>query len=92
MSRELEAVFYFDGAGLYVTGDGLGKSAQFEINGIPVTLSLPNRDEVFSLAASRSGVAGYGQGCPADISERRREDARGRGSQVRGPRRGRWPS
>ena len=49
MSRDLEAVFYFDGAGLYITGDALGKSAGFEVEGTHVTLNLPNHDEVFSL-------------------------------------------
>jgi hypothetical protein len=52
MSRELEAVFYFDGAGVYVRGDALGKRAQFEVDGARATLILPSRDEVFSLADS----------------------------------------
>ena len=52
MSRgqELEAVFYFDGGGLYVTGDALGKSVRFETDGTWVSLNLPTRDEVFSLS------------------------------------------
>jgi hypothetical protein len=49
MSRDLEAVFYFDGAGLYITGDALGKCAEFEVEGTHVTVNLPNHDEVFSL-------------------------------------------
>ncbi len=49
MTQQLEAVFYFDGAGLYVTGEALGKSAEFEVDGTAVTLNLPNADEVFSL-------------------------------------------
>lgn len=47
MTQQLEAVFYFDGAGLYVTGEALGKSAEFEVDGTAVTLNLPNADEVF---------------------------------------------
>jgi hypothetical protein len=50
MTQELEAVFYFNGDGLYITGDALGKSAEFETNGTRITLNLPKHDEVFALA------------------------------------------
>jgi hypothetical protein len=50
MTGELEAVFCFDGGGLYITADALGKTARFGIDGTPVVLSLPSDDEVFSLS------------------------------------------
>jgi len=50
INQPLEAVFLFDGAGLYITGDALGKSVHFDADGTRVTLNLPNSDEVFSLS------------------------------------------
>jgi hypothetical protein len=58
INQHLEAVFLFDGAGLYITGDALDKSAQFDADGTRVTLTLPNHDEVFSLADPRWPGAG----------------------------------
>jgi hypothetical protein len=41
-----EALFYFSGGGLYVTGDVLGHTAQFSWAGRRATIALPTKDHI----------------------------------------------
>jgi hypothetical protein len=46
VDTELEALFYFDGSGLYVTGAALGRSSRFDRDGVCVRIALPRPEHV----------------------------------------------